>query len=46
MKSMKIGKLRFLDIAYICVFFLDFSDQFPARKSIVHKQWVTHISPY
>ena len=46
MKSMKIEKLRFLDIAYTCVFFLDFYDQFPARKSIVHKPWVTHISPY
>ena len=46
MKSMKIGKRRFLDITYLCVFVLDFSDQFPVRKSIVHEQWVTQISPY
>jgi len=39
MKSMKIGKRRFLDIAYTCVFFLNFSDQFPARKSIVQKDF-------
>ena len=35
---MKVGKRRFLDIAYVyIIYFKNISNHFPARKSIVHK---------